>query len=150
MPACVLSRSVETDSLRPHGLYPARLLCPWNFSGKNTGVGCHFLLQGIFPTWGLNPHFLHWQAVSLTLNHRGSPTEYYIDKENQKGWAVWVQTVCKCVFVRPGDGVAAQDQPQERREVCTSLTKKRPKFKIWSTISTECIPLSNKHNVKIS
>ena len=38
-----------------HGLYPARLLCPWNFLGKNTGVGCHFLLYGIFPTQGSNP-----------------------------------------------------------------------------------------------
>ena len=32
-----------------------RLLCPWNFSGKNAGAGCHFLLQGIFLTQGLNP-----------------------------------------------------------------------------------------------
>ena len=35
---------------RPHGLQPARLLCPWDFPGKNTGVGYHFLLQAIFPT----------------------------------------------------------------------------------------------------
>ena len=35
-------------TLRPHGLLPARLLCQWNSPGKNTGVGCHFLLQGIF------------------------------------------------------------------------------------------------------
>ena len=40
--------------LQTHGLSPARLLCPWDFSGKNTGVGCHFLLQGIFPTQGSN------------------------------------------------------------------------------------------------
>ena len=42
-----ISRSVMSDSLRPHGLYslPARLLCPWNSPGKNTGVGCHLLLQ---------------------------------------------------------------------------------------------------------
>ena len=38
--------SVVSDSLWPHGLKPARLLCPWDFPGKNTGVGCHFLLQG--------------------------------------------------------------------------------------------------------
>jgi len=47
-----------------------RLLCPWDFPGKNTGVGCHFLLQGIFPTWALNPcllRLLHWQADSLPL-----------------------------------------------------------------------------------
>ena len=38
----------------------------WDSPGKNTGVGCHFLLQGIFLTQGSNPHFLHhlhWQAV---------------------------------------------------------------------------------------
>ena len=37
---------------------PARLLCPWDFPGKNTGVGCHFLPQGIFPTQGLNSSLL--------------------------------------------------------------------------------------------
>ena len=39
--------SVISDSLRSHGLQPARLLGPQNSSGKNTGVGCHFLLQGM-------------------------------------------------------------------------------------------------------
>ena len=45
--------------------------CPWNFSSKKTGVGCHFLLQGIFPTQRLNPSLLcllHWQADSLLLS----------------------------------------------------------------------------------
>ena len=51
------SRSVVSDSLRPRG--PTRLLCPWNSPGKNTAVGCHFLLQGIFPTQGLNPGLPH-------------------------------------------------------------------------------------------
>ena len=52
---CVcVSYSVMSDSLLPHGLWPARLLCPWNVPGKNTGMGCHFLLQGIFLTQGLN------------------------------------------------------------------------------------------------
>ena len=68
---CALSRSVVSDSERPHGLYsPPGSSCPWNFSGKNTGVGCHFLLQGIFPTQGPNPRLLrllHWQADSLPL-----------------------------------------------------------------------------------
>ena len=47
-----------------------RLFCPWNFPGKNTGVGCHFLLKGIFLTQGSNPHLLcllHWQVDSLPL-----------------------------------------------------------------------------------
>ena len=42
--------SVTSDSLQSHGLQPTRLLCPWDFPGQNTGVRCHFLLQGIFPT----------------------------------------------------------------------------------------------------
>ena len=42
-----VSRSVVSDSLRPHGLQPTRLLCPWDFLGKNTGVGCHRLLRNI-------------------------------------------------------------------------------------------------------
>ena len=57
-------------------LWPASLLCSWDSPGNNTGVGCPFLLQGIFPTGGLNPcllHVLHWQADSLPLSNRGSP-----------------------------------------------------------------------------
>ena len=50
-----------------------RTLCPWNFPGKNTGVGCHFLLQGIFLTQGSNQRLLHWQVDSLPLSHLGSP-----------------------------------------------------------------------------
>ena len=46
--------SVRSNSLQPCGLKPTRLLCPWDSPGKNTGVGCHFLLQGIFLTQGLN------------------------------------------------------------------------------------------------
>ena len=59
------NRSVVSDSLRPHGLLPTRLLRPWDSPGKNTGVGCHFLLQGIFPTQGSNPDLPHWRQ---TLN----------------------------------------------------------------------------------
>ena len=50
-----VSHSVVPDSLRPHGLQPTRLLCSGDFPGKDTGVGCHSLLQGIFPTQGSNP-----------------------------------------------------------------------------------------------
>ena len=52
------------------------LLCAWDFPGRNTGVGCHFLLQGIFPTQGLNLSllcFLHWQVHSLPLAPPGKP-----------------------------------------------------------------------------
>ena len=61
--------------LWPHELQPTRLLCHWNFPGMNTGVVCHFLLQGILPTHGLNlnlSRLLHWQADSLPLYHLGN------------------------------------------------------------------------------
>ena len=51
----MLSHSVVSNSLQPHGLQPANLLCPWGFPGKNTGVGSYALLQGIFPSQGLTP-----------------------------------------------------------------------------------------------
>ena len=59
-----------SDSMRPYGLQPARLLCPWDSSAKNTGVGGHALLQRTFQTQGSNVCllcFLHWQASSLPL-----------------------------------------------------------------------------------
>ena len=73
MRTCVHSCLVVSDSSWPYGLWPARLFCPWDLSGKNTGVGCHFLLQGIFRTQGSNLHhlqILHWQAGSFPLSHR--------------------------------------------------------------------------------
>ena len=65
--------SVVCDSLWSHGLYPTRLLCPWNFSGKSTGVGCHFLLQWIFLTQGSNLGLLHCRLTLYHLSHHGSP-----------------------------------------------------------------------------
>ena len=66
--------SVMSDSLRPHGLQPTRLLCPWAFPGKSSGVGYHFLLQGIFPTQGSNLSLLHCRQMLYPLSHQGSPT----------------------------------------------------------------------------
>ena len=58
-------------TLRPHRRQPTGLPCPWDSPGKNTGVGCHFLLWGIFPTQGLNLSLLHQQVDSLALSHQG-------------------------------------------------------------------------------
>ena len=68
-----VSCSVVSDSLRAHGLWPTRLLCPWDSPGKNTAVGCHFLLQGNFPTQGSNLGFLHCRQILYRLSHQGSP-----------------------------------------------------------------------------
>ena len=60
------SLSVVSDSLRPHGLHS-----PWNSPGKNTGVGSLSLLQGIFPTQGLNPGLPHCRWILHQLSHQG-------------------------------------------------------------------------------
>ena len=65
------SDSVMSDSQRPHGLQPTGLLRPRDFPGKRTGVGCHFLLQGIFPTQGSNPGLPHCGQILYQLSHKG-------------------------------------------------------------------------------
>ena len=70
------SCSVMSNSLWPHGLYSA-----WNSPGQNTGVGSLSLLQGIFPTQGLNPGLPHCRRILYQLSHQGSP---YLRKENNK------------------------------------------------------------------
>ena len=61
-----------SNSLQPHGLQSARLLCPRDSPGKNTRVGCQALLQGIFPTQGPNPGLLHCRQILYQLNHQRS------------------------------------------------------------------------------
>ena len=68
---CFLVVKLYLTLLQPYGLQLARLLCPWDFPCNSTGVGCHTLLQGIFPDQGLNLSLLHWQADSLPLSHQG-------------------------------------------------------------------------------
>ena len=56
---------------------PVRLLCPWDSPGRNTGMGCHFLLQGIFMTQGLNLGLLHCRWILYSLSHQGIPRYIY-------------------------------------------------------------------------
>ena len=61
-----------SNSLWPHGLEPLRLLHPRDIPGKNSGVGCPFLLQGIFPTQGSNLGLPHCRRTPYRLSHQGS------------------------------------------------------------------------------
>ena len=66
--ACLCAESLQSC---PTLCEPARLLCPWDSPGKDAGVGCHALLEGLFPTQGSNPCFIRplpWQAVLYTSN----------------------------------------------------------------------------------
>ena len=87
--------SVVSDSLWPHGLYSSRLFCSWNFPGNNTGVGCHFLPQGIFLTQRSNLHLLH-QSLALagrffTTAPQGSLRSQYIIAKG--GWDPDISTL---------------------------------------------------------
>ena len=74
--SCVLSHFIRVLLFATSCPTLYGLLCPWDFPGKNTGVNCHFLLQGIFLTQGLNLRLLgllHWQASSLPPAPPGKP-----------------------------------------------------------------------------
>ena len=66
---CCCVASVVSNSVQPQRQQPTRLPRPWDSPGKNTGVGCHSLCQGIFPTQGSN---LHCRQILYHLNHQGS------------------------------------------------------------------------------
>ena len=67
------SHSVVSDSLQLCGLHS-----PWNSPGQNTGVGSLSLLQGIFPTQGLNPGLPHCRGILYHLSHKGSPPPFFL------------------------------------------------------------------------
>ena len=76
--ACVCACAQLYPTLQPHRLWPARLLCPWNFPGRNTGSGCCYLLPGIFPIQRSNPCLLcllQSQVGSLPAEQPGTPSK---------------------------------------------------------------------------
>ena len=75
------NRSVVSASLQLPGLQSTRLLCPWIFPGKNTGVGSYALLQGIFPTQGPNLGLLHCRQILYHLSHQGRPPDPWIGEQ---------------------------------------------------------------------
>ena len=98
------SRSVMSNSLWSHGLYS-----PWNSPGQNTGVCSLSLLQGIFPTQGLNPGLRHCRWILYQLSHKGTPpTPHYHVQTGLKSWLTpklhiwrkWIQEVLRKVIER--------------------------------------------------
>ena len=128
-----------SDSLWVHGLQPARLLSPWNSPDKNTGVGCHFLFQGIFPTRGLNSGLLHCRQILYHLSHQGSPSRYqglsqWVDSSHQVARVLELQFqqqsfpwIFSADFIYLLAGLAWWLRHQER--IC--LQYRRPRFNPW-------------------
>ena len=79
------SRSVMSNSSQPHGLQPTRLLCPWDFPGKSTGVGCHCLLHR-----NIQSSILLWFKV---------PGKYVFQSSTRKSFFAKAAYICVCVSV---------------------------------------------------
>ena len=100
-----------SDSVLPHRWQPTRILCPWDSPGKNTGVGCYALLQGIFLTEGLNMSLLHCRRILHQLSHKGSPRilecarsihlHFYCcpDRRGKGGWCKLGEQHCRIYTV---------------------------------------------------
>ena len=90
-----------SDSLQPHRLYHIKLLCPWDSPGKNTGVGCHSLLQGIISTQWLNlgPLSLSLAGYSSWGHKELDKTEQLILNSNDSGVGLLIRfKVCACLY----------------------------------------------------
>ena len=106
---------VLSDFLWPHGLYPTRLLHPWNFLGKSTGVGCHFLLQGIFLTWGSNPGLPHCRQTLYHLSHQ--------EVSGDKNWSTTIQNLWNAAkAVQRGKCRVIQNYLKKQTKIANKLT----------------------------
>ena len=103
-----VSFSVVSNSLQSMDCSPVRLLCPWDPPGKNTGVGHHSLLQGIFPTQGSNLGFPCCRQILYHLSHQGKPLNYVYIYVWKYGyivciyivWIYSVDIVCVCMYLQ--------------------------------------------------
>ena len=106
MLCAVLSLSVVSDSFWPMDYSLSGY--PWRFSrqdslGKNTGVGGHSLLQGIFLTQGSNPGVSHFRRILYRLSHQESPEKWSISCHSSKQRCQGLQRISpfKCEFLSP-------------------------------------------------
>ena len=141
----MLSCFSRVDSLRPYGPSPTRLLFPWDPPGKNTGVGCHALHQGIFPTWGMNsrlPMSPELQVGSLHTEPPGKPGQSSRAKSNRglglraSEGHTWTHWSCPLSRVE----LSAYHSLAERRGPATSKVPRVPQLSVESLISTTSNP----------
>ena len=113
-----------SSSLQLYGLWPTRLLCPWDSPGKNTGVGCLALLQGIFWTQGSNQHLLcllHWQVGSLSLVPPGKPLNSSLPVDLPL-WLLTLMSLSGAAHMDPAS-TRVRDSRTERMCMCEKVPK---------------------------
>ena len=97
IPCLMRACSVVSDSLQPHGLQMTKFLCPLDSPGKNTGVGCHFLLQGNLPNPGIKPGSPALLADSLPPEPPGKPTSCLLMTKTQSYFLNTTQPPSPCI-----------------------------------------------------
>ena len=128
-----MSDSLRPDGLQPTRLLPIKLLCPWDYPSKNTGVGCHFLPQGIFPTQGSNPLLLPCRRILYCLSRQGSPRSLKLRWPLARGPRASSQ---KCVHPEPNptlttssfiwEGAAPKEPTRQERRLSHSRLEAEP------------------------
>ena len=119
------SRLVVSDSFWPNGLYS-----PWNSPGQNTGVGSFSLLQGIFPTQGLNPGLPHCRQILHQLSPREAQNNTGVCRLSLLQWCFlsqewnWGLLHCRWIFYQ----LSYQRITPNLHGVCFSLQKKKKAF----------------------
>ena len=124
--ACVCALLCPT--LWSHGLQPTRFLCQWDSPGKNTGVGDHFLLQGIVPIQGLNPclpRLLYCRWILYRWATREAPQMWYYSVLKEKEILTLVTTWMNFEAIR----LSERSQSQKDNPVGFHLYEERGRVK---------------------
>ena len=146
---CMLSYALMYNSFWPRG-WPARLLCPWDFPGKNTGVGCHFLLQGIFPTQGSNFGLLTIKKISIHKQGQWNikPEQTDIPNDRTIIWAHHLTGYPSIHLVQFSHSVVSDSVTPwtAARQASLSITNSQSSPKLMSCPqslpASECFPMS--------
>ena len=130
-----------SDSARPHRRQPTKLPHPWDSPGKNTGVGCHFLLQGIFSTQGSNLGLPRCRQTLFLSEPPGKPYSCIKKNEIISSSMTWIdlETVILSEVSQTGKGEFYSDehfiyycrQESLKRNGVALIVKKSPKCSTW-------------------
>ena len=132
------SHSVVSGSLWPHALYS-----PWNSLGHNTGMGSLSLLQGIFPTQGLNPGLPHCRQILYHLSYHGGPYKQKTEAKTFTLVCFWLRLTQSCPtpcdsmdYSLPGSSVRGTSQARTLSWVAISSSRGSSQTMNWICISS--------------
>ena len=131
----LLLQLLSHDSLVIPGLQPARLLCAWDFPDKNTVVGCHFFVQGIFLTQGSNLCLLSWQDFFffLTIEPPGKPQQVKFSDFYSLCFESWIITdIQRRVWLHCASITITQYYSFVLNGECFSLQTVKQSRSLWS------------------